>query len=104
AGYDLNYVYEYPTTINEDEITEMVMKVLQDMDGDRLHMLEKPSMGGEDFAFFLEEVPGTYMFLGSTNPEEEITPIHTPEFDLDESILPLGVEVFCRLAFNYLNE
>jgi amidohydrolase len=50
-------------------------------------------MGSEDFACYLEHVAGAMFRLGVASNLEEITPLHTPRFDIDEGALALGVRV-----------
>lgn len=59
-----------------------------------------PSMGAEDFADYLTQVPGCMMRLGVKFPDKESTPLHTPTFDIDESALALGA----RLLFSVVSE
>ncbi|MDR1136460.1 MAG: amidohydrolase [Clostridiales Family XIII bacterium] len=55
-----------------------------------------PTLTAEDFAFYLQKLPGVYFYIGTgTN-----TPLHNNKYLLDESVLPLGVEVFFRLLYN----
>jgi len=62
-------------------------------------------MGGEDFSFYLNEVPGTYFFLGTKNEKKGLTKsIHHPEYNIDEDILSIGVKLFCNTAISYLNK
>jgi amidohydrolase len=58
-----------------------------------------PMAISEDFSYFLEQVPGALALLGAGNREKGITaPHHSPEFDIDESVLPRGVEILAGLA------
>jgi metal-dependent amidase/aminoacylase/carboxypeptidase family protein len=60
-------------------------------------------MGSEDAAFFMQEVPGCYFFLGSANAERGLdAPHHSPRFDIDEDVLVLGVAVLLRAIAHYL--
>jgi amidohydrolase len=60
-------------------------------------------MGGEDMSYFLERVPGCYFFLGTRNESRGlIHPHHSPRFDIDESALPIGVEIMTRVIRRYL--
>jgi len=55
----------------------------------------------EDFAYFLRERPGAFVFVGAGNAERGIgAPHHSPAFDIDESALPLGAELLARLALD----
>ncbi len=58
-----------------------------------------PTMGGEDFSFYLKKVPGAFLFLGVRNEEKGITsPHHSPTFDVDEEVLEKGVRFFIELC------
>ncbi len=58
-----------------------------------------PTMGGEDFSFYLQKVPGAFFFLGVRNEKKGITsPHHSPTFDVDESALEKGVRFFIELC------
>ncbi|MBF2098966.1 MAG: amidohydrolase [Gloeomargaritaceae cyanobacterium C42_A2020_066] len=103
AHYRLDYRHLYPPVINAPELAALVREVAQ-------VVVETPSgmvpncqtMGGEDMAFFLQEVPGCYFFLGSANPDLALTyPHHHPCFDFDETALGLGVEMFIRCIEHY---
>ena len=64
----------------------------------------EPGMGGEDFAYFLERVPGCFFQVGTRNDRRGlIYGHHHPRFDIDEAALPLGVELFTRLVERYLS-
>ena len=57
------------------------------------------NMGGEDFAFYCHEVPSCFFALGLVPPGEETMPqLHQPTFDFNDDAIPVGVELFCRLA------
>ena len=63
----------------------------------------KPSMGGEDFAYYLEKVPGAFFRLGIRNEKKVVIhPYHSSLFDIDEEVLPFGVEIFVRVIDRYL--
>jgi len=68
--------------------------------GDRAVEVPNPSMGGEDFAFFLEKLPGAYVWLGIG---EDAPKLHTPTFDFDEAILPKGAALLTALALKSLS-
>ena len=60
-------------------------------------------MGGEDFSYYLQKVPGAFFRLGNRNEAKgTIHPYHSSLFDVDEDILPLGVEMFVRVIDEYL--
>jgi amidohydrolase len=57
-------------------------------------------MGGEDFAYYLQKVPGAFLFLGAGDGRE--FPHHHPAFDIDEKALPVGVLLLTSLALEFL--
>ena len=58
----------------------------------------------EDVAYYLEKVPGAFMFLSSSNPEKHTdVPHHNPKFNVDEDVLWEGSAVFVAIAEKYLN-
>jgi len=93
----------YPPLINDKEFTRFFADVAVGVVGEKnVKVLEQPSAGGEDMAFFLREVPGTYYFLGAANPDKGIVhPHHHPQFDIDEDVLPLGVALLAQTAWEY---
>jgi hippurate hydrolase len=60
--------------------------------------LEHPSMGGEDFSFYLQKVPGCYMRLGARGEGQEFVPLHSSSFDIDERVLRVGAACFDQLV------
>lgn len=63
--------------------------------------IPEPTMGGEDMAYFLREVPGTFFFLGS-RPQGPSYPQHNPKFDIDEDTLWLGTALLSETAWRWL--
>lgn len=98
ASYDLNYWRMYPPVINDSRVTDLVRSVAETVIETPTGVVpECQTMGSEDMAFFLEEVPGCYFFLGSANTELGLNyPHHHPRFDFDETALGMGVEMFVR--------
>jgi amidohydrolase len=61
------------------------------------------TMGSEDAAYFVQQVPGCYFFLGSANASRGLdAPHHNPRFDIDEDVLPLGVATMMHVLGHYL--
>ncbi|MGL5081401.1 MAG: M20 metallopeptidase family protein [Microcoleaceae cyanobacterium] len=105
ATYDLNYRSLYPPLVNNAQMANLVQSVAETV-------VETPAgivpdcqtMGGEDMAFFLQQVPGCYFFLGSANVEKNLAyPHHHPCFDFDETALAMGVELFVRCVEKFLS-
>jgi amidohydrolase len=82
-----------PAVVNDPQVTEMVQEVVRDTLGDEALNTDFRTMGSEDAAFFFQEVPGCYFFLGSTPPGRDPVPHHNPGFIVDEEVLPIGVSV-----------
>jgi metal-dependent amidase/aminoacylase/carboxypeptidase family protein len=61
--------------------------------------LESPSMGAEDFAMYLQRIPGAMFRLGVG---KEMTPLHTPTYNFADEALPVGMELFARTALRFL--
>ena len=62
-----------------------------------------PLMGGEDFAFYLNEAPGCFIFLGAANPEQgTVYPMHHPKFTIDEASMAIGVKLSVHAALKLL--
>jgi amidohydrolase len=94
-----------PPLDNHTEMTRLVETSAQEILGaDRVQRLSEPSMGGEDFSCYIEEVPGTYFRIGTGNPAKDTCHyLHSDLFDVDEAALPEAVKVLCWSAIRYLN-
>jgi len=100
----LNYERMYPVLKNDPEFTKYVKSLAENILPDTIVDIEKPTMGGEDAAFFLQEVPGTYMFMDNIEPHTDGVryPNHNSKFNLDESDFYKGVAIFLETIFNKL--
>ncbi len=90
----------YPPTVNSDEMTDFAIDI-----GTKYFEEEefKKQMGAEDFSFYLQEIPGCLLFIGSGNEEKGTDhPHHHPKFDVDEEQLYKGTALYANLAFEYL--
>jgi hippurate hydrolase len=65
---------------------------------DNVLPLRTANMGGEDFSYYLEKVPGAYIRFGSQVPGLESFPAHSSKFDFDEQALAVGASYFHRMA------
>lgn len=103
--YKLDYLKGTPPVINEDILYKFSMDILKEALGkDTVVELEKPTMGGEDFAEYLLRRPGVMFRLGIRNENKGIIyPLHSPYFNIDESSLKLGVFTLLYPALMYLN-
>ncbi len=96
--YELSYQRGYPIMKNDPEKTENLIKIAKNI-FKNIELMESPIMGGEDFAYYLQEVPGTFVFMGAANKKKGIhSKLHTPQFNIDEEVLPLGTALLYSLV------
>lgn len=88
-----------PPVVNTDRETETARRAAKHVVGDEAVVeQEYPSMGAEDFSFYLDKIPGCYVRIGTRGPNDEYIPLHSPLFDVDESVLTTGAAFFDRVA------
>src|SRR5262249_25268054 len=90
----------YPVTFNDDALTAHWFEIARSTFGDaRVATVPNPVMGGEDFSFYAQRVPGVFFCLGLKPAGADRFPtLHQPDFDFNDDALPVGIELFCRLA------
>ena len=93
----------YPPTLNTPEMADYVREVATaSLGADRFVPAAAPSMGGEDFAYYLEHVPGCFALIG-LRPEgaDECAGLHNPSFDFNDDALPTGIQLLVSLAMQW---
>ncbi|MCK4526596.1 amidohydrolase [candidate division WOR-3 bacterium] len=96
--YELQYRRGYPALINNTEKTAKLISIAKNI-FENVVVMDKSLMWGEDFAYYLENIPGAFAFIGGANREKGIySKIHTPYFSIDEDALPLGSALLYALA------
>jgi amidohydrolase len=81
----------YPPVVNSEGETNIALKAATKVAGkEGLIAMDHPSMGSEDFAYYLKEVPGCYVRFGACREGWENIPLHSPSFDFDEEVLKVG--------------
>jgi hippurate hydrolase len=107
ATGELKFVRAYPPLVNWDEQTEFAAQVAQEAFGaDKVIRDTAPVGGAEDFSFYLEKVPGTYLFLGNGDGgHREATyhgmgpcELHNPNYDFNDELLPIGATYWVKLV------
>lgn len=89
--------YSLPPVTNDPRLTEICKSSVLGVVGEEgLVHVEKPSMGGEDFAFYLKECPGCMLRLGVGTPLKPIRHLHSSRFDVNEAALPIGARTLGR--------
>lgn len=101
---DYNYERMYPVLNNDPEFTRHVKEIAKKLFPNNVVDIPKPTMGGEDMAFFLQEVPGTYVFISNLYPHKDgkFYSNHNSKFDLDEREFYKGVSLFVATVFETL--
>jgi amidohydrolase len=100
ATVDFSYEEGFPPVVNDEEMANFVLNVARQTLGEDSVVDIDPVMGGEDFAYYLQKVPGAFLFLGAGDGME--FPHHHPAFDIDEKVLPQGVLLMINLVLEYL--
>lgn len=96
----LDYAVGYPAVVNDPVLTDFALGVAREILGPDRIMPTDPVMGGEDFAYFLQKVPGAFVFFGAGDGQSY--PHHHPAFDIDEKALAPGALLVTRLALEFL--
>ncbi|NUZ06644.1 M20 aminoacylase family protein [Piscinibacter koreensis] len=113
AAFDATCEFEfkrnYPPTINHPAETEFVQRVMTEMVGAENVQVFEPTMGAEDFSFFLLEKPGCYFLIGNGDGSHRegghgMGPcmLHNPSYDFNDDLIPLGATLWVRLAEAWL--
>jgi len=103
ATFDLDYQRNAPATVNDPALSQTVQPILERIVGAENLKISEPTMGGEDFAYFANVVPGFYYRLGVVKPGTTSGGLHTPTFRADDSAVPVGIRVMSRLLVDYLS-
>jgi amidohydrolase len=105
ASFELKYSPGYPVLVNRPRETDLARDTVARMFGRQaLFEIKRPEMGAEDFAYFLQKVPGTFLRLGIRNPKKDaVYPWHHPKFTVDEDVIGMGAAVLAGVAFDFLN-
>jgi amidohydrolase len=103
ASFELEYREGAAVTFNEPSLVEETLPAMRRAVGEANVVNPRPQMGAEDFSYFQRVVPGFFYFLGVRNEAKGVTAmIHTPEFDIDEESLVVGVRVMATVLTDYL--
>lgn len=96
-GVAVDYRYEtgYPATVNDAQKTAFAIEVAREIAGEAgVIAAQKPEMGAEDFAYFLEKRPGAYLFVGNG----DTAGLHNTKFDFDDDTAAAGASFFARIV------
>jgi len=102
AHYELDYARGTPATINDPELTAMMVPTIERVLGADNVIEIPPTMGGEDFAIFASDVPGFFYRLGQVKPGTTSGGHHTPTFMADDASVPVGMRVMANVLVDFL--
>ena len=98
ATFEFTYDRRYPPTINSANEAEIAGQVaVQVVGAKQVNLSPRPAMGSEDFAFMLQEKPGSYIWIGNGDGEGSCM-VHNPGYDFNDEILPIGVTYWVQMA------
>lgn len=112
TGLNSTYIIEkhleinpgYPALVNNEKISELVYNQATSLLKEKnVKWMEKTRMGVEDFAYFLQEIPGAFWYLGCRNEDKQIIyPGHSSKFMIDEDALEIGLKLQVKLALKLM--
>lgn len=102
ADCRIEILHGLPVLVNEKEAVDYSAAIAEQVVGcDQVLHLSNPMMGAEDFAYFAEAIPASFLWIGSGNAEKGFTHLaHQPKFDFDENAMQNGIQILCNLAAN----
>ena len=95
---DVEYIQGVPPVVNDADCADLAARAVESVLGPDGVGTADQSSGGEDFAWYTEEVPGVYLRLGVWDGESDQTDLHHPAFVLDERALAHGARIFDEFA------
>ena len=101
---ELSFGVGAPSVVNDSQLTELTDRSAASVLGaDNVEKILRPSMGSEDFAFYLEHVPGSMFRLGCSSEEVGDSLLHTPTFDVDENALAVGAKILVQTVVSWFD-
>ncbi|MBX3638568.1 MAG: amidohydrolase, partial [Rubrivivax sp.] len=111
AECEFSFKRNYPPTVNHPDETAFVQRVLGNVVGADNVVPFEPTMGAEDFSFFLQAKPGCYFAIGNGDGSHRegghgLGPcmLHNPSYDFNDELIPLGATCWVRLAEEWLRQ
>ena len=110
ATVDFKFKRNYPPTINHPAETEFARGVMAELVGPQNVQEFEPTMGAEDFSYFLQAKPGCYFLIGNGDGSHRIgghgmgpCMLHNPSYDFNDELIPLGATLWVNMAEKWLN-
>ena len=105
AEVDVNVTKCFPSVINDEAMSELARKSIGKIWGEDSLIQVPSSMGNDDFAFYITEKPGVYVFIGTGDPDTHTDiPHHNPHFKVDEDQMAETSAFMMQFVFDYLGE
>jgi len=105
ATAEVEYIRGTQPVINDEASAVLAQEVAIEAFGPDTISNEKPTMGAEDFSFYLDKAPGSFALVGSGNAEKDTEwSHHHGNFDIDEDALATGAELYAQYAWAYLKQ
>jgi amidohydrolase len=103
GDYQLEILEGYPSTINNPQVVDLIRNVAHDFLGENALLPPQEGMGAEDFSYMTRAAPGAMFMLGAALPGT-MRQHHTPVFDIDENVLPVGAAMLAETAVRLLRQ
>ena len=102
ATAEIDYIRAYPILHNSQKETEFAKKVAIDCYGEEKIIPNFPAMtGSEDFAFFSQQLPSSYLFVGNGTDEVHGCSVHNPHYDFNDQLIPIVANYWVNLLYRY---
>lgn len=104
ASYEFEFIRQFPPLVNDKNMADVLEKSAKKIVGDEnVFELATPSMGGEDFAFYTEEVPSSFAFVGMTKDVENPILHHNAKFAWEDNNMKNLAQTLAQVAIDFLN-
>jgi amidohydrolase len=104
ATLEIDYTHGVPPVVNDADVTETVRRASVEVVGAESVATVEQSWGGDDFAWFTREIPGTYVRLGVRDPSGPTLDLHAGHFDVDERAISIGVQVLVAAVHEHFGQ
>lgn len=102
--YKFEYTQYHPCINNDNSLTDLIQKSAEELMGNNvIEHIETPTMAGEDFSYYQEEVPGSFFWVGTGNEKLGTDlPLHSSNFMVDESVIHETAALMAKCAIDFL--
>ncbi|NME35076.1 MULTISPECIES: M20 family metallopeptidase [Fusobacterium] len=98
---EIRYEKGNMAVINKKEMTEYMSDKIKELYGEEALVEVEPAMTAEDFSFYLNEIPGAFVWIGTTGEGEKVWPLHNSHYSPNEGVLWRGAALFAKLALDF---